>query len=65
MNALVDDLAQAIMRGINSAAAVTPINLLATVLLATPRGALPETRDCCASSTCTSRCCAPSPTARA
>jgi glycerol-3-phosphate O-acyltransferase len=30
------------MRGINAAAAVTPINLLATVLLATPRGALPE-----------------------
>ncbi len=31
------------MRGINSAAAVTPINLLATALLASPRGALPET----------------------
>ena len=31
-----------IMRGINAAAAVTPINLLATALLATPRGALPE-----------------------
>jgi glycerol-3-phosphate O-acyltransferase len=30
------------MRGINSAAAVTPINLLATALLASPRGALPE-----------------------
>ena len=30
------------MRGINAAAAVTPINLLATALLATPRGALPE-----------------------
>jgi glycerol-3-phosphate O-acyltransferase len=30
------------MRGINSAAAVTPINLLAMALLATPRGALPE-----------------------
>jgi glycerol-3-phosphate O-acyltransferase len=42
VNALVGDLAQSIMRGINSAAAVTPINLLATVLLATPRGALPE-----------------------
>jgi glycerol-3-phosphate O-acyltransferase len=42
VNALVGDLAQAIMRGINAAAAVTPINLLATVLLATPRGALPE-----------------------
>jgi glycerol-3-phosphate O-acyltransferase len=42
VNALVNDLALGIMRGINSAAAVTPINLLATVLLATPRGALPE-----------------------
>jgi len=42
VNALVNDLSQAIMRGINAAAAVTPINLLATVLLATPRGALPE-----------------------
>jgi glycerol-3-phosphate O-acyltransferase len=42
VNALVGDLAQAIMRGINSAAAVTPINLLATALLASPRGALPE-----------------------
>jgi len=42
VNALVGDLAQAIMRGINAAAAVTPINLLATALLATPRGALPE-----------------------
>ena len=42
VNALVSDLAQAIMRGINSAAAVTPINLLATTLLASPRGALPE-----------------------
>jgi glycerol-3-phosphate O-acyltransferase len=42
VNALVNDLAQAIMRGINAAAAVTPINLLATALLATPRGALPE-----------------------
>jgi glycerol-3-phosphate O-acyltransferase len=43
VNALVSDLARAVMRGINSAAAVTPINLLATVLLATPRGAFPET----------------------
>jgi glycerol-3-phosphate O-acyltransferase len=42
VNALVGDLAIAIMRGINAAAAVTPINLLATALLATPRGALPE-----------------------
>ena len=42
VNALVGELADSIMRGINAAAAVTPINLLATVLLATPRGALPE-----------------------
>ena len=42
VNALVGELAVCIMRGINSAAAVTPINLLATALLATPRGALPE-----------------------
>jgi glycerol-3-phosphate O-acyltransferase len=42
VNALVNDLALRIMRGINAAAAVTPINLLATALLSTPRGALPE-----------------------
>jgi len=42
VNALVNELALSIMRGINSAAAVTPINLLATALLATPRGALPH-----------------------
>ena len=42
INALVGDLALDIMRGINAAAAVTPINLLATCLLASPRGALPE-----------------------
>ena len=42
VNALVGDLAVSIMRGINAAAAVTPINLLATTLLASPRGALPE-----------------------
>jgi glycerol-3-phosphate O-acyltransferase len=42
VNALVDDLAVSIMRGINAAAAVTPINLLAAALLASPRGALPE-----------------------
>jgi glycerol-3-phosphate O-acyltransferase len=38
----VDDLAGIIMRNINSAAAVTPIGLLAVTLLATPRQALPE-----------------------
>ena len=42
VNALVGELGSSIMRGINSAAAVTPINLLATTLLASPRGALPE-----------------------
>ncbi len=38
----VDALAAKIMRNINSAAAVTPIGLLAVTLLATPRQALPE-----------------------
>ena len=38
----VNDLAGAIMRNINSAAAVSPINLLAVTLLATPRQTLPE-----------------------
>jgi glycerol-3-phosphate O-acyltransferase len=40
--AAVDELAGRIMRNINAAAAVTPINLLAVVLLAMPRQALPE-----------------------
>jgi glycerol-3-phosphate O-acyltransferase len=40
--AAVDELADRIMRNINSAAAVTPINLLALALLATPRQALPQ-----------------------
>jgi glycerol-3-phosphate O-acyltransferase len=38
----VDELAERIMRNINAAAAVTPINLLALALLAMPRQALPE-----------------------
>jgi glycerol-3-phosphate O-acyltransferase len=38
----VDDIAGRIMRNINAAAAVTPINLLAIILLAMPRQALPE-----------------------
>jgi len=38
----VDDLSVTIMRNINSAAAITPIGLLAVTLLATPRQALPE-----------------------
>ncbi|HEX7117014.1 MAG TPA: glycerol-3-phosphate 1-O-acyltransferase PlsB [Steroidobacter sp.] len=40
--AAVEDLATRIMRHINSAACVTPINLIALVLLATPRQALLE-----------------------
>jgi glycerol-3-phosphate O-acyltransferase len=39
----VDELAEQVMRNINSAAAVTPINLLAVTLLAMPRQALPLT----------------------
>ncbi len=42
VSAAVDDLASTIMRHINAAAAVTPINLLAIILLATPRQALPK-----------------------
>ena len=42
VGAAVDELAARIMRNINSAAAVTPVNLLAMVLLAMPRQALPE-----------------------
>ena len=40
VGAAVDELASTIMRHINAAAAVTPINLLAITLLATPRLAL-------------------------
>ncbi len=36
----VDDLALCIMRNVNAAAAVTPVNLLATILLAMPRQAM-------------------------
>jgi glycerol-3-phosphate O-acyltransferase len=42
VNQAVGDLANGIMRNINSAAAVTPIGLLAMTLLATPRQSLPE-----------------------
>ncbi len=42
VNALVDELAPTIMRHINAAATVTPINLLALILLATPRQAMLE-----------------------
>ncbi|MDH3531482.1 MAG: glycerol-3-phosphate 1-O-acyltransferase PlsB [Gammaproteobacteria bacterium] len=37
LTGVIEELGQGIMRGINSAAAVTPISLLAYVLLATPR----------------------------
>jgi glycerol-3-phosphate O-acyltransferase len=42
VGALVDELALTIMRNINSAATVSPINLLALVLLATPRQSMLE-----------------------
>jgi len=42
IGAAVDDLAGTIMRHINAAAAVTPINLLAITLLAMPRQRLPK-----------------------
>ena len=42
LNPAVDDLAGTLMRNINAAASVTPINLLAMTLLATARQALPE-----------------------
>ena len=42
VGALVDELSQTIMRHINAAATVTPINLLALILLATPRQAMIE-----------------------
>jgi glycerol-3-phosphate O-acyltransferase len=42
-NPVVDELAQRVMRNINSAAAVTPVNLLALALLSTPRQAVEET----------------------
>src|SRR5579862_2605528 len=42
VSALVDELAQRIMRSINAAATVTPINLLALILLAMPRQSMVE-----------------------
>jgi glycerol-3-phosphate O-acyltransferase len=42
LSAAIDDLASSITTGINAAAAVTPVNLVAMALLATPRQALPE-----------------------
>ncbi|MDE2305508.1 MAG: glycerol-3-phosphate 1-O-acyltransferase PlsB [Gammaproteobacteria bacterium] len=43
LGAAIADLARRIAVGINAAAAVTPINLVATALLATPRLAMAET----------------------
>jgi len=43
IKAAIDDLAHRVMVGINSAAAVTPVNLVAMALLAMPRQALSET----------------------
>jgi len=40
---VIDDLAGRIIRGINAAAAVTPVNLVAMAILAMPRQALPAT----------------------
>ena len=42
IKAAIDDLAIRIVTGINAAAAVSPVNLVAMALLATPRQALPE-----------------------
>ncbi len=42
MNEIIDELGTRIMIGINSAAAVTPISLLATVLLSTPKQSIGE-----------------------
>jgi len=42
MNDVVDELGTRIMSGINSAAAVTPISLLATVLLSSPKQSVGE-----------------------
>ena len=42
LNDIIDELGWQIMSGINSAAAVTPISLLATALLSTPRQAMGE-----------------------
>jgi glycerol-3-phosphate O-acyltransferase len=43
MSDTIAELANSIVTGINAAASVTPINLVAMAMLATPRQALPET----------------------
>jgi len=60
---LVDELAGHVMRNINAAAAVTPVNLLALALLATPRIWRSPRNWSCSSIRCW-RCCAWCPTAR-
>jgi glycerol-3-phosphate O-acyltransferase len=42
LRAAIADLAHRILQGINEAAAVTPVNVVAMAMLATPRQALPE-----------------------
>lgn len=42
MGPVIDDLANRVVVGINAAAAVTPVNLVAMAILATPRQSLPE-----------------------
>jgi glycerol-3-phosphate O-acyltransferase len=42
LNDVVEELGRRIMRGINSAAAVTPISLLASILLSTPKQTMGE-----------------------
>jgi glycerol-3-phosphate O-acyltransferase len=42
MNAVIDELGAEIMIGVNAAAAVTPISLLATALLSTPKQSMGE-----------------------
>ena len=42
VNRTIDELGERIMQGINSAAAVTPISLLAAILLATPKQSIGE-----------------------
>ena len=54
----IADLAGRITSGINAAAAVTPINLVALALLATPRQAHGRGRSRCVRSSCTEGCCA-------
>ena len=43
MSDAIQDLAVSIAKGINAAASVTPVNLVAMAMLVTPRQALPET----------------------